>query len=174
MEKRSSQELSVLRGEQRLLSAIPSLETSAPKLTPAQEERHLCDFPHLKHSGPSSLPEEPKDFVSLLLRRSLRQTHEPFQSEGWGGILIKAIILHWMGYLQRHLKSLGRFKGSSTDRTQEIYCLCGLLDRGCQHCWCPAWETWGNWRVRWCFASGKVKDVHSREGRALSGQGGSF
>lgn len=132
IEKRSSQKLSVLRGERK----------PQPQNSP-HEQRHLCDFPHLKHSGPSSLAEELKDILSLLLRRSLRQTHEPFQSEGWGGVLIKVIILSWTDYLERHLNPLEGFKDSNTDRAQETYCLCRPLDWGCQHCWCPAWETWG-------------------------------
>lgn len=143
MGKRSSQKLSVLRGEQRISVSHPFPGNLSPKPQPTPGAEAPLHSPHLQHSGPSSLAQQPKDFLSLLLRRSLRQTHEPFQSEGWGGVLIKVIILSRMGYLQRHLKSLGGFKGSSAARAQEIYCLCGPLVWGCQHCWCPARETWG-------------------------------
>lgn len=106
---RSSQTLVMLEDNRKKpLSPIPPLKASAQIPTPPEEQRHLCDLPHHKYSGLSPLAEGLKEFLSLLLTRSLRQTCEPFQSEGWGGVLIKVIILSWKGYLQRHLKSLGR------------------------------------------------------------------
>lgn len=100
-----------LERTQRSLSPISPLMTSAQMTTPPEEQIHLWDFPLSGYSSLSLVAEELKDSLSLLLMSPLRQTqqlHEPFQSEGWGGVLIKLIILSWKGYLQRHLRALGR------------------------------------------------------------------